>query len=302
MPVLKYNWTIIGHEKQLRQIEKDIESGNLSHAYLMVGADSIGKFSVAKRMAGILQCSNNFCQQCPTCVQVKNGSHVDTIEFLDGESIGIDAVRELVARLNMTPQSNYKITLIDHMERMTVEAANSFLKILEEPPSKTIFIMTCNRIDALPETIISRVRVVKFNNVSPDYLREELKKIYAEADEETLEKVCVFSLGKTGKAVDLMDSPEMLADYMRMYNDILIFLESKNVADAFSYAENLSEDKKKIEMFMEIFSHILRSKLLSGHEDKGKIMESLWKINEAGILLKKNVNTRLVLENLMLSI
>jgi DNA polymerase III gamma/tau subunit len=53
---MRYNWSIIGHEKQLAQIELDIKSGNLSHAYLLAGPNSVGKFTVANKFAGILQC------------------------------------------------------------------------------------------------------------------------------------------------------------------------------------------------------------------------------------------------------
>ena len=58
---MKYNWSIIGHEKQLERIEKDISSGNLAHAYLLLGPNSVGKSTVARKMAGILQCENDFC-------------------------------------------------------------------------------------------------------------------------------------------------------------------------------------------------------------------------------------------------
>jgi DNA polymerase-3 subunit delta' len=300
---MKYNWSIIGHEKQLKQIENDIESGNLSHAYLLVGSNSIGKHTVAKKMAGILQCENNFCHECGTCIQVQKGSHLDTIELNDdGESIKIESVRNLIDRLSMTRQSKYKIVLIQSLERMTTEAANSFLKILEEPPPRTIFILTTNDIRLLLPTIVSRVRVVKFNPVSAAYLTKKLRELYPDYDEEAIKQVSLFSLGRTGKAIHLMESPEALADYIKVYHDVQNFLDHKNIVDRFAYVEEMAVDSDKIDSFFNILKHVLRSKVLEGDAKSAKYINTLSKIDEAGILLKKNINPRLVLENLMLAL
>lgn len=300
---LKYNWSIIGHEKQLKQIEEDIFTGNLASAYLLAGTNSVGKYTVAKKMAGILQCENDFCHKCNTCTQVEKGCHIDTIEFADDkESLKIDSVRMVIERLNMTRQAQYKILLIQGLERMTTEAANSFLKTLEEPPPRTVFIMTTNNIRLILPTIISRVRVVTFRGVSDAYLREKLKQLYPECDEETISNVSVFSMGKTGKAVQLIESPEVLANYLKTYRDVQNFLQNRNIVDRFSYIEDVSLEDGQVDIFLKILAHVLRSKLLEKSGDANKYIKTLSKIDEAGMLLKKNVNARLVLENLMLEI
>lgn len=283
------------------QIEKDIESGNLAHAYLLAGPNSVGKNTVAKKLAGILQCENDFCHQCNTCLQVQKGCHLDTIAFNnDGESIKIDEVRKVIERLGMTGQSKYKILLIQGLERMTVEAANSFLKILEEPPQRTVFIMTTNNIRLLLPTILSRVRIIKFGSVSAKYLQEKLAELYPGSDENTINMVSLFSLGKTGKAVHLMENPDSLANYLKIYHDVQNFLAYRNLADRFSYVENLAAEPDQIETFLNIMSHVLRSKVLENDSMADKHLQTLCVINESASLLKKNVNTRLVLENLML--
>ncbi len=302
---MKYNWGIIGHEKQLVRIEADIESENLSHAYILAGTDSVGKFSIAKKMAGILQCENDFCHKCPTCLQVKNGNHLDTMEFADdGESIKIEQVRNIIDRLSMTGQSRYKIVLIENMERMTLEAANSFLKILEEPPVRTIFIMTTDDIRLLLSTVISRVRVIKFSSLPVNYLMEKLHELYPEKDAEAIKHASLLSLGKTGKAVDLIEQPEMLASYTKAYFDVQNFLERRNIVDRFSYVAELDggDDRRAIFSFLEIMTHVVRTKLLEGGIEKERGMVILSKAAEAGKLIRKNVNVKLVLENLMLQL
>lgn len=302
---MKYNWSIIGHEKQLMQIEQDLASGNLASAYLLAGPNSIGKSTVAKKLAGILQCENDFCHKCSTCIQVEKGHHFDTIELNnDGESIKIEDVRKIIEHLNMTRQARYKILLIQELERMTVEAANSFLKTLEEPPERTVFIMTTNNIRQILPTVISRVRVVKFNSVSSTYLVAKLKELYPKSDSETVGKVSLFSMGKTGKAVHLMESPETLANYLKIYNNIQNFLERKNITDRFLYIEDLISDEPQIEIFFEILTHVLRSKILERTIgiDTDNCIKILSKIAETAMLLKKNVNCRLALESLMLQL
>jgi DNA polymerase III subunit delta' len=262
-----------------------------------------------------LQCENNFCHKCNTCLQVQNGSHLDTIEYRDvfiddSRNLKINMIHDLVNRLSLTRQSAYKVALLESIERLTSDAANSFLKMLEEPPSRTIFIMTTSDLQAILPTIISRVRVIKFNSVSADYLKEHLLKMYPDSDLETITQASLFSLGKMGKAVQLMESPEMLAGYVKMYHEIQMFLERKSVADRFAYVENLcppetkkSQDgQKKVRMFFEILSHVLRTKLLSSQENSPKYIKALSKIDEADILLKGNINARLVLENLLLTL
>ena len=300
---MKYNWSIIGHKKQLFQIEQDISSGNLAHAYLLTGPNSVGKSTVSKKLAGILQCENNFCHKCSTCLQIQKGSHLDTIELKDNkESLKIGEVRSLIERLNMTRQSSYQIVLIQTIERMTIEAANSFLKILEEPPPRTIFIMTTNNVRSLLPTIISRVRTIKFGTVSYEFLNKKLHELYSDFDDETINQVCLFSLGKTGKAMHLMENPDSLANYIKVYHDVQNFLDHKNVADRFSYVEDCVAEPSQIEIFLNILTHVLRSKILEGASKTKRHIKTLLKIDDAGILLKKNVNSRLVLENLMLSL
>ncbi|MBI5753928.1 DNA polymerase III subunit [Candidatus Peregrinibacteria bacterium] len=302
---MKYNWSIIGHEKQLAQIENDISSGNLAHAYLLAGPNSVGKNTVARKLAGILQCENDFCHSCNACLQVEKGCHVDTVVFEDnGESIKIEEVRRIMERLNMTRQAQYKILLIQSLERMRTEAANSFLKMLEEPPERTIFIMTTDNVRVILPTILSRVRVVKFNSVSNSYLRDKLKQLYPKSEAETIETVSLLSLGKTGKAVHLMEHPDSLANYLKTYHDIQNFLAYRSVSERFSYIEEMLEDPLRIETFMNILTHVLRSKMLEpGRQGGGKIYaKALSKIDEAAMLLRQNINVRLVLENLMLQI
>jgi len=314
---MKYNWKIIGHDKEVARLEEDLASGNTAHAYLLAGPHSIGKATVAKKMAGILQCEEDFCHSCSACLQVEKGSHVDTIVLKDsGESIKIEMVRKIAERVNMTRQSRHKVFILQGIERMTLAAANSFLKILEEPPEGTIFILTTNNLGAVLPTIVSRVRVLKFNSSPIGYLEKKLCEQHKGCDVEEVHKVALFSLGKAGKAVDMMASPETRAEYMEMYHDVQDFLSHERMADRFLYVEKLISGEKNMNLFFEMLMHVLRSKMLEGEGNRKKTAEVLEEVenmpslvgsemcirDRSCTMLDKNINSRLVLENLMLTL
>lgn len=305
---LKYNWSIIGHESALLRVEQDVSSGNIFHAYLLAGPNSVGKFTVAKKLAGILQCEQDFCHECKTCLQIEKGSHIDTVEMIDdGESIKIEEMRDLIQRANLTRQSRYKVFIIQSIERMTTEAANSFLKILEEPPAFTVFILTTNNLAEILPTIVSRVRAIKFNNVSAGFLTQKMKELYPLVDDETVHKVSLFSLGQTGRAINLMENPDALAKHVAVYHLVQNFLQSKSIYDRFSFVDDLLREEHDLRLFLGILTNVVRTKLLEGDGDEAEAhaasyLELLAEIEKANMWLKTNVNDRLILENLMLKI
>lgn len=303
-----YNWNIIGHKKQLEFIENDIKTGNLAHAYIFAGTSKIGKFSIAKQFVNILQCPNNFCHDCPTCTQIQKGGHPDTIVLDDEtESIKIETIREIIGRLQMTKQAKCKILLIKKAERFTPEAANCLLKTLEEPPPDTIIVMTTDNVRGLLPTIVSRARIIKFSGYSNKFLTEKLKEMYPDTDEETIRKVCALSLGKSGKAIKLFENTDLLASYKTMYNLLCEFLEKKPLYKKFQVIEDVVQENEKIPEFLDIFTHLVRSRLYQGIESQDQntqkqkhLLQLLSEIEETRNLLKRNVNPRLVLENLAL--
>lgn len=304
-----YNWNIIGHKKQLEMIERDIESGNLAHAYLFAGPSRVGKFSIVKRLANILQCENNLCNTCPTCKQLKSGNHPDTIVLRsdEGESIKIEQIREIITRLQMTKQAQYKLLLIKGAERLTPEAANCLLKTLEEPPPNTLIIMTTSNIREILPTIISRVRLIKFTAYSQKFIEEKLKNLYPDKDPDVIKQVSSLSLGKSGKAIRLLENSELLAKYLNMYNVLCEFLEDKPLYTKFAVVEEVLNEEKTPDEFLDVFAHLVRTKLHSGinvdtitPEKKQYYLDLLSSIEETRTLLKKNINARLALENLAL--
>lgn len=299
---MKYAWRIIGHEKLTRGLESDMTGNNIAHAYLFAGPEKVGKFTVAKTFAHILQCENNFCHTCKTCAQIEKNSHPDTIVFRDdGKSIGIDAIRELIMRLNMSAASKYKIFIAENIERMTEEAGNCLLKTLEEPTPNTVFLFTAIYLKRVLPTILSRVRALKFHHCPEEVLTERLRELYPGTEEEIIQQVGKFSLGKPGIAFDLMNDPQLISYYKTLYSDLQRFLDHKSVFDRFVYVKEAEENPRKTNDILDILTHIIRSRLIIGHYKTGYV-KILNKIDYTKFLLGHNINPKLALENLMLSI
>lgn len=188
---------MIGHTSQIERLKKIAESGQLANAYLFTGLDGIGKKLVAKQFAASLL-NTSFGR-------LENNSHPDFFMVsVDPEKkdITIDQMREMQGKLQMhAMEGKYKIVIIDEAERMNQAAANSALKILEEPPQATHFFLITSRPHLLLPTIVSRCQKVLF---SPPPLNEttELIKNKVGCDAATAKILAGVSCGSIGLAVN----------------------------------------------------------------------------------------------------
>lgn len=304
-----YNWSTIGHEQALTALENDIRTNALAHAYLFVGADGIGKTHVAQILAGILQCPNDFCRTCPTCVQVLKGIHQDTMVLADdGETIKIQTVRELLDRINLSTQSRYKVVLIEDVARLTTEAANALLKTLEEPPAKTIFIGTIRDIKGTLATIVSRMRIVNFKKPTFKSMREGLASLYPQTEASVIEQALALSFGAGGTAKKLIENPEALYELKKEFDHLAYLYEKEGLAERIVHMSELSKDDKEsgaAKKFLAQLTLFLHGKLHDQNisdEQRLKIIGNIERTHSAMQLYEKNVNTRLVLEHLNINL
>ena len=311
---LTYNWDILGHDTSLQLLEDDLTRGQVSHAYLFAGPESVGKFAVAKRMAHILQCEGNFCGECHVCKEIEKGYHGDTIEMADdGDTVKIESVRKLMDRSNMSGQSPKKILLMQNIERMTLESSNALLKTLEDPTGDTVFLLTTSNVKDVIQTILSRVRMVKFGRLADEVVVDLMRKMHPLIEEDMVAAVAEMALGRPGKALDLLDDRELFERYRTMYEDVEQFLRAPDRTKQFLYIEELTKAAKEdghslLKEFLDVFQVVLRRELLVNAEGKrailgrDKILQLLDKVMEAQYLLQRNINARLLLENMMLTI
>jgi len=308
---------IIGHKKQLEQLNNDITQNNLSHAYLFSGPAQIGKFTIAKHLSKQLQCQDKNCPSstkqdttknakfCPTCQQIEKGQHFDTIELLDDEhSIKIATIRETIKRINMSSQSKYSCILIKNIERMTIAASNCLLKSLEEPPQKTIFFLTTSSASSILDTIISRSRQISFQHIPEQEILSALKKNFPEKTSKEISTAISLSTKKPGKAINFLENPENLETLIELNNSINSLFNNPTIAQRFKIIEKIAEDHDKTLKFLNLFNLQLHQKLLTAStpQTQTKYHQLLQSSLNIPKLLNQNVNTRLLFENLMLAL
>ena len=162
---------IIGHAKVISMLRQLIRQDRLPHALLFTGPDGIGKRLTAFGLAKALLCeksNNDYCNLCASCHKINQGNHPDvTIIQPEGNSIKIEQLRDWQKSLSSRSYSgSWRITIIDQAERISNSAANSILKILEEPPEDTLIcLITVEDRDILP-TIVSRCQILRFSPLS----------------------------------------------------------------------------------------------------------------------------------------
>lgn len=296
MVLSKYHWNITGHERILSQLENDIETNNVSHAYLFYGPEHVGKTTVAKKFAQILQCKNDMCGKCRDCQLIACGNHPDTLVSEGSESLSIETVRNLQDVFNKKTQSKYRILIISEMQRMSLPAQNACLKFLEEPPESTVLILTSSNYSSILETIMSRLRCLYFS--VPQLAEED-------------SKLMILSQGRIGRMNQLQMDEDYKAICMEQLETIQQMLSTKDIAQRFALAEKLHEQSDLIAGFLDILEFYMRSYVKNIAEYEGimgniylsekECLSLLLQIDEVRKVLDKNVNKRLLLENLLLS-
>lgn len=170
-------FTIKGEDKAKRILLGAYRNMRIPNAYIFSG-QNLGEMSqTAKDFARLLICGCNSNNECITCKNIDKEVHPDFISITaDGKFIKIDQIRSLKELIKYGPNSgNYLVVRIIGADAMNIEAANSFLKTLEEPNDKILFILITAKEDALPKTIISRCQKINFANPDLDGLNEEIE-------------------------------------------------------------------------------------------------------------------------------
>lgn len=150
------------HEPLWTRITSIIDSGRIAHAFLMIGPRHASVIKFVNRFVARLLClqPNSPCGQCQACRMLIEGFHPDVM-YVSPEaskgSIKIEQIRTIQLDVYQTPQlASRRFIIIDPADKLNRQSANALLKILEEPPEHTIFILIAEHINQVPATIISR--------------------------------------------------------------------------------------------------------------------------------------------------
>jgi DNA polymerase-3 subunit delta' len=195
---------VIGQELAKGYLARAVTSGRLAHAYLFHGPAGVGKRTLARMFLKAVACVNRTdgaCGLCPPCRMFAAGTYPDLC-VLSGANrpIGIDQVRQMQRGLRYRPYGTRHLCLIEDAEEMTVEAANTLLKTLEEPEGPALFILTGSRPDRLPPTVVSRCLKIPFRPLTRDEIIAGLENMGFKGD--ILPVAAALSRGSLGRAAE----------------------------------------------------------------------------------------------------
>ncbi|MBU0981930.1 AAA family ATPase [Patescibacteria group bacterium] len=287
---------LIGHGKIWDRLKAEAEQGRLHHAQLFVGPEHTGKTKLALKLASFMQCPDE--SQLVLRKHVTEGVDADTLLFLDnGEGLMIEQIRKIVERTGMTHLRPYFVVVIENIGRMKPEAMNALLKTLEEPPDGSVFFLTANNEGDILETIRSRSRVTQFGTVN------DLEMLAACRVESNADELVMYAMGRPGKLMRLIADSDYLKMHREMNHVISRFLEDPDTGRAFEIVRSF-EKSENLQDFLDIFLHRARTIALSresvtnlSHLDFTVVMEDILGVKQDA---RNNVNSRLLLENLLL--
>jgi len=237
---------IVGHERIVEVFRRSIRSGKTPHSYIFEGIPGCGRRKTALALIQALFCTagaDDACGVCPSCRKIAGGNHGD-IHFLeplpDKRDISVDQLRELQRELSLRPyEAPRKACIMEPAERMSVNAANSLLKTLEEPPGNALIILLTENAEMLLPTVRSRCQLIRFSALSTEHVRLLLEKSGVAPDMAGL--LAPLSEGSMQRAGEL-DNEALAARREKMIAH-LATLDLGRIATVFDTAEELAGNR-----------------------------------------------------------
>lgn len=321
---------VLGHQQNKEFLQKLLKPGSRPHALLFYGMGGIGKKMLALHFAKTFLCKSagkKPCDICESCrlMDIENNSFAHPDFYLltaeeAGKDIKIEQVKEMAKQAAFAPVlSKNKVCIIDDAGQMTAEAANSLLKLLEEPPPGWLFILITQQAERLLPTVLSRVVRLRFDAPDSSAVQQILK---AKGITQNTQVLAALAGGSPGRALSYNQ-----ADIFAIRREALDLLKKLPLQNPFGYIAALGwgekYDRAVALLLTEQFIYLLRDVLLlqsgaGGQVYNTDIMAGLdgiaadWPLNtarqgvnaaqEAWQNINKNVSAKNVLEALVLKL
>ena len=288
---------ILGNEKIKESLQNSVKAERISHSYLFIGTDGIGKKMIASEFAKMILCldkNNKYCNNCKSCIEFDTNNNPDfKIIKPDGNSIKIEQIREIQDKIAEKPIiSNKKAYIIDDADKMTQEAQNCLLKTLEEPPEYATIILIGSNETAFLSTIKSRCIILHFEKIKDEEIAKFIREKYQiEIDNQNLLKA---AQGSIGKAIQIKEDEEI---YSKI-DEIISNLENADNIDILKMAEIIYKSKDKINDILEYMNIIF----IDIAKKSNKYANCINIVEDAKKRLQSNVNFDMCIDNMLLNL
>ena len=263
---------IVGQEIPLSIFENSLKANRIPHAYLFVGEEGIGKRLAAHNLAKVLNCEKGLtdaCDRCSSCQKIDRFLHPE-VKWLEpdgvSQTIKIEHILKLQHEIYLKPyEGRKKVFILLEAERMNREAANAFLKTLEEPPGESIIILITSSPGRLLPTIKSRCQLVRFSLIPQERIERFLRE-NSDCSVDEAKSLSLISGGRLGEAVRLkkegafrreenilnlilekeQDVLDTVEDIIEIWDEHKKSLELKYAEDLKLQEENLDKKFKKV--------------------------------------------------------
>lgn len=236
---------ILGQPRVRDFFRASVSSGRVSHAYLFTGPAGSNKTSAAYAFAQAIICEKNACRTCDDCKRIERRKHPDVRYFAPEGAHGylVDQIRDIMADVALAPiRAKKKVYILDRVDLLGVQAANAFLKTLEEPTEGVVFILLGRTREGVLPTIVSRCQVVPFRHIPAKEAAGILSQNTGVSEVQARIAIAACD-GSITKAMGFAKSNER-AEFRNRVLDILERLEVADARDVIEYAAELVERSK----------------------------------------------------------
>lgn len=315
----------LGNEKVKEQLSFLLNSNRLPHAIILEGESGIGKRTLAREIAAALVCRSGGekpCYECAQCRKAEKGYHPDIFEYKPkggARSFHVETVRNVINDVYVAPnEADYKVYILCNAHFMNESAQNAILKVLEEPPSYAVFILTAENKSAMLETVLSRSVVLSLEGVDANSGAEFIANHNEDIDFSTaLEAVIAFN-GNIGKAEESIAGGEMQKT-IEFVNNICKALVADNEYELIKCTAKLS-GRNEICTVLNLLKSVFRDAVigsktgeyLSGRADAVKALSRKFTdamiirlyntADELIVMANKNANTALLVTKICYSL
>jgi len=210
---------VVGQEQVVRTLSNAVSRGKVHHAYLFVGSRGTGKTSMAKILAACLNCEQGPtvepCGRCDSCVSIASATSLDVIEMDAASNNSVDDIRDLREKVAYAPVSGrHKVYILDEAHMLSPQAWNAFLKTLEEPPPRTIFVLATTEAQKVLPTVVDRCHRFDFGRPSVEQVGKVLSRVAAqESIQIEPDALALIARHATGSFRDALGTLEQLLTY-----------------------------------------------------------------------------------------